>query len=67
MFRLSLLRNACRAAEQHGGTFTDDASLVETFTGTKVRLVENRAENIKITYPGDLLFAEACLKERRGR
>ena len=67
VFRLPLLRNACLAAEKQGGTFTDDASLVETFTRAKVHLVENRTENIKITYPGDLLFAEACLKERRGR
>ena len=66
VFRLSLLLEACREAEKHGGTFTDDASLVETFTGTKVKLVENPAENGKITYPGDLLFAEACLKARRG-
>ena len=66
VFRLSLLLEACRKAEKHGGIFTDDASLVETFTGTKVKLVENHTENGKITYPGDLLFAEACLKARRG-
>ncbi len=63
VFQLKLLRSAYEEAEKQGGLFTDDASLVENFTPAKVKLVENRAPNIKITYPEDLLFAEACLKE----
>ena len=40
---------------------TDDAMVVETFTDTKIRLVEGSYENIKITTPEDLLIAEALL------
>lgn len=41
--------------------FTDDASVLES-TGAKLNLVEGNPENIKITFPHDLLFAEAVLK-----
>ncbi len=41
--------------------FTDDASVVEAL-GIKIHLVEGNPENIKITRPGDLKFAEAFLK-----
>jgi len=41
--------------------FTDDASLVENL-GIKINLVEGNPENIKITRPADLKFAEAFLK-----
>jgi 2-C-methyl-D-erythritol 4-phosphate cytidylyltransferase len=51
-----------RAYEQdYKDTFTDDASVVETL-GIKINLVEGNRENIKITHPGDLKFAEALLK-----
>ena len=40
--------------------FTDDASVLESF-GEKINLVEGNRENIKITTPQDLLFAEALL------
>lgn len=43
---------------------TDDASLAERL-GYKVKLVECSRENIKITYPEDLKFAEAILKSRK--
>ncbi len=43
--------------------FTDEATVVEAF-GLKVRLVEGEEENIKITTPADLLFAEGILAER---
>ena len=55
---------AYEEAEKQGGLFTDDASLIENFTSARVKLVENRVPNIKITYPEDLLFAEACRKQR---
>ena len=41
-------------------TFTDDASVWE-HAGNKVHLVMGNVENIKITTPSDLLFAEAIL------
>lgn len=44
-----------------GMKITDDAMVVETFTDTKIRLVEGSYENIKITTPEDLLIAESLL------
>ena len=43
---------------EKGIVVTDDAMVVEHFTGTKVRLVEGSYENIKITTPGDLIIAK---------
>ena len=42
--------------------FTDDASVAEQ-NGLKISLFEGSYENIKITTPEDLLFAEAILKK----
>jgi len=44
--------------------FTDDASVVEQ-SGVEVRMVSGNRENIKITYPEDLLIAETFLKRDR--
>lgn len=44
-----------------GIRITDDAMVVETFTDTKIRLVEGSYENIKITTPEDLRIGEALL------
>jgi 2-C-methyl-D-erythritol 4-phosphate cytidylyltransferase len=41
--------------------FTDDASVLEAL-GIKINLVEGNQENIKITLPCDLKYAEALLK-----
>ena len=43
--------------------FTDEATVVESF-GLKVALVEGEDNNIKITQPVDLLFAEAILEKK---
>lgn len=61
-FRLPLLRKAYLMPEEPG--FTDDASVVERF-GQKINLVEGSYENIKITTPEDLLWAEAFLKTKQ--
>jgi 2-C-methyl-D-erythritol 4-phosphate cytidylyltransferase len=45
--------------------FTDDASVVES-SGTPVHMVLGNRENIKITYPEDLLIAELLLKKMKG-
>ena len=58
-FRLPLLRRAYQLPEET--TFTDDASVVERF-GQKINLVTGSYENIKITTPEDLLWAEVLLK-----
>lgn len=45
-----------------GRKITDDAMVVESFTGKRVRLVNGSYENIKITTPEDLIIAEALLR-----
>jgi 2-C-methyl-D-erythritol 4-phosphate cytidylyltransferase len=42
--------------------FSDDASVVE-FAGHKIHLMEGDSSNIKITFPDDLLIAQALLKK----
>jgi 2-C-methyl-D-erythritol 4-phosphate cytidylyltransferase len=42
---------------------TDDAMVVELFTGVKVKLVEGSYDNIKITTPEDVSVAEAFLQD----
>ncbi|MDA1335521.1 MAG: 2-C-methyl-D-erythritol 4-phosphate cytidylyltransferase [Bacteroidetes bacterium] len=42
--------------------FTDDASVFE-FAGHSIRLVEGNLENIKVTTPEDLLFADALFTD----
>ncbi len=42
--------------------FTDDASVLES-TGETINLVNGNLENIKITYPQDLIVANALLKK----
>ena len=51
-------------AEKEGYVGTDDASLAEKY-GFEVRLVDCGRDNIKITYPEDIIFAEAILASRR--
>ena len=58
VFRTGLLIEAYR--KHNGRPATDDAQLVERI-GHHVALVRGSAENIKITYPEDLLVAEAIL------
>lgn len=45
-----------------GIRITDDAMVVESFSGHKVKLVEGSYENIKITTPEDLVVAEALMR-----
>jgi 2-C-methyl-D-erythritol 4-phosphate cytidylyltransferase len=42
--------------------FSDDASVVE-YAGQKIHLMQGDSANIKITYPEDLLIAQALLKK----
>ena len=42
-------------------SITDDAMLVEQMMGHKVKLIQGKYENIKVTTPGDLRIAEAFL------
>jgi 2-C-methyl-D-erythritol 4-phosphate cytidylyltransferase len=44
--------------------FTDDASVLEAMYPGIIKLVEGNRQNIKITTPEDLLYAEAILQAR---
>ena len=66
VFEVKLIRDAYETLLQSGKTkVTDDAMVVETVLGMKVRLVEGSYENIKITTPEDLEIAEVFLKRRK--
>lgn len=61
-FKTDLLRQAYNLPEET--TFTDDASVVEKF-GVQINLTEGSYENIKITTPEDILWAEVLVKEQK--
>jgi 2-C-methyl-D-erythritol 4-phosphate cytidylyltransferase len=65
MFRYGLLRNALQRALADGFVVTDEASAIE-HVGLKPRLVEGRADNIKVTRPEDLALAGYFLEKNRG-
>jgi 2-C-methyl-D-erythritol 4-phosphate cytidylyltransferase len=65
-FSLPIIRRAHLEARRLGREATDDASLVEAL-GLPVHVVAGSRENIKITTPEDLAYAEALLKLREGR
>jgi len=62
-FRLSVIRRAHLEARRLSREATDDASLVEAL-GIPVHMVPGSRENIKITTPEDLAYAEVLLKLR---
>lgn len=47
--------------KEKGINITDDAMVVETFSDVKVKLVEGSYNNIKVTTPEDIGFAQAIL------
>ncbi len=57
MFHLDGLQRSLAAALEAGATVTDEASAIE-WAGLSPRLVEGRADNLKITRPEDLLWLE---------
>lgn len=61
VFRVGELKAAYKIGEK--ASLTDDASVAEA-AGIKIHLVEGDYENIKITTPEDVVFAEAIIKER---
>ncbi len=61
-FLVSLLKRAYTQPYQFH--FTDDATVVEAL-GEKIRLIDGRPENIKITRPADLIIAEALVKSKQ--
>lgn len=71
VFEFSLIKSAYAALLeqeedflQKGVAITDDAMVLETLTGHKVKLVEGSYENIKITTPEDIDIAELFLAKK---
>ncbi|MDR2877707.1 MAG: 2-C-methyl-D-erythritol 4-phosphate cytidylyltransferase [Chromatiales bacterium] len=63
MFRLGALTAAIEAAIDAGVRVTDEAGAMER-AGYLPRMIEGSADNIKITMPGDLAYAESLLASR---
>ena len=63
-FRISILKEAHEKAEADTYLGTDDASLVERLD-IPVQIIEGNYDNIKLTTPEDLYFAEAIIAKRR--
>lgn len=62
VFALEIVRAAHKRALELGEMYTDDATLVHA-AGHDVRIVASSADNIKITTPSDLAFAEYLIRE----
>jgi 2-C-methyl-D-erythritol 4-phosphate cytidylyltransferase len=60
LFDTQVLRDAHTRARDEGQSSTEDSSLVFR-TGHEVRFVEGLSENLKVTYPLDLVVAETLL------
>ena len=65
MIRYGVLRRALALSIERDRTVTDEASAVEAL-GMRPRLVPGRADNIKVTLPGDRTMAAAILAARGG-
>jgi 2-C-methyl-D-erythritol 4-phosphate cytidylyltransferase len=61
VFEVSLLRDAYQNVVSSGMIVTDEVSAVQTL-GAKVKFIESRHPNLKITTPADLALAEALVK-----
>jgi 2-C-methyl-D-erythritol 4-phosphate cytidylyltransferase len=61
MFRYGLLRRALRLSLVREREVTDEASAIEAL-GLRPRLVTGRADNIKVTIPGDCGLAASILQ-----
>ena len=67
IFSANLYRAAAYTAREAGFTGTDDCSLAERIKYNTVQLVDCGRENMKITTPEDVFFAEAFLALRKKR
>lgn len=63
-FQKSLLLDAFTRAETSGITVTDEAALME-MAGHPVHVVPGASNNIKVTYPSDLVLVNAMLESNR--
>lgn len=62
-FQRDILIRICECAEEDDMAFTDEASIAE-YLGIPVRIVEGDRTNLKITWPADLMIADALLAHR---
>lgn len=62
-FKLAYIREMYQKAQEDGLKVTDDASVVEHYSGN-VKIVPSIRENIKITTSVDMLLAEILMKKR---
>ena len=62
-FRICILREAHQLADNQGFLGTDEASVVERLP-YPITIVEGSYDNIKLTTPEDLYFAEAIIRKR---
>jgi 2-C-methyl-D-erythritol 4-phosphate cytidylyltransferase len=60
-FRAGPLLEAYEMADREGFVGTDTSSCMERFSALPVRWVPGSAENLKITYPHDLVVAEQVI------
>ena len=58
-FKTQLIKKAYRQANSN--SFTDDATVLESI-GETIHLVDGNRENIKITFPEDLVYAKIFLR-----
>lgn len=63
MFRVEQLESAIRSALSRGQIVTDEASAIE-LAGLKPKMIEGHSDNIKVTRPQDLVWAELYLKHQ---
>ncbi|WP_313515597.1 2-C-methyl-D-erythritol 4-phosphate cytidylyltransferase [Pseudomonas sp.] len=63
MFRLGALRRALEQGLAKGAAITDEASAME-LAGAVPRLIEGRADNLKVTRPEDLEWLRLAWKDR---
>ena len=61
-FKLNEIKAAYQSAPHQN--FTDDASVLE-YSGQNIHLVEGNRENIKITWPQDLIIAQSHLSSQQ--
>ena len=61
VFAISLLREAYEAVAARGLLVTDEVTAVQA-VGAKVKFIESRHPNLKVTTPADLALAEALMK-----
>ena len=63
-FKYELIFQAHKRAFEQGNKYTDDTAVIESY-GRSVYLYEGSYENIKITTPEDLIFANRIVEEKK--